>query len=194
MAEPVPIRKRMQRWEIAGEVRFITFSCQRRLPLLASARMCEVFMDALGAARLRYGVRVFAWVLMPEHVHLLLMPRGDSTIETFLRSLKMAVAKRAIEGWKKTGSPMLEKVADSAGSPRFWQAGGGFDRNVRSRSEFAQEVAYIHRNPVKRGLVSKPEEWRWSSVRWWMGERDGEFACDEPPGRPGDWALWKRFM
>ena len=52
---------------------------------------------------------------------------------------------------------------------------------MRGEEEFCREVTYVHQNPVKRGLVERPEMWRWSSVRWWMGERDGEVECDSPP-------------
>ncbi len=70
---------------------------------------------------------------------------------------------------------------------RFWQHGGGFDRAQRDMDEFVRTVKYIHRNPVERGLVTRPEDWRWSSLRWWMGRREGEAECDPPPGLPGMW-------
>lgn len=183
----------MHRRESLGGARFITFSCHRRLPLLNDPEACEDFLDALDRSRTTHGVQVFAWVLMPEHVHLLARPSEQASMGLVLRSVKMAVAKRAIDRWKQAGSTP-EGITDQHGSPRFWQAGGGFDRNVRDDSEFAREVNYIHRNPVERGLVAMPSEWRWSSVRWWMGERDGEFACDPPPGPPGSWDMWKGYM
>jgi hypothetical protein len=96
--------------------------------------------------------------------------------------------------WKSINAPILTRIADATGRPRFWQKGGGFDRNVRSEAEFAREVRYIHRNPVERGLVKTPPEWPWSSVRWWMGLREGEVECDPPAGPPGSWDRWKGFM
>ncbi len=184
----------MRRREIPGGVRFATFGCQHRLPLLRNPGICELLLRRLALARASLGLRVFAWVLMPEHAHILCRPGDDGTLEHALRSVKMSVAKSVIERWKRLRAPILLRVADATGTPRFWQKGGGFDRNVRDDAEFAQEVRYIHLNPVEAGLVARPEEWRWSSVRWWMGARTGEFECDPPPGGPGAWDGWDGFV
>jgi hypothetical protein len=80
------------------------------------------------------------------------------------------------------------------GAVRFWQKGGGFDRNVRDMEEFCREVRYVHRNPVTRGLVERPEDWKWSSVRWWMGMREGEVERDPPPGDPKPWERWLGYV
>lgn len=64
----------------------------------------------------------------------------------------------------------------------------------RDEREFCKAVRHIHRNPLEHGLVERPEDWRWSSVRWWMGRRDGECPCDPPPGDPAMWAAWEGFM
>ncbi|MFN0012705.1 MAG: REP-associated tyrosine transposase [Phycisphaerales bacterium] len=193
MPDTPPIRKRMRRWEIPTDLRFATFSCQHRLPLLKNQRICAALLASIASARSRLGLRVFAWVFMPEHVHLVCRPAEGATLERALRSIKMSIAKRAIERWKAFDAPILRRVADEVGRPRFWQKGGGFDRNVRDMDEFAREVRYVHRNPVERGLVSRPEDWCWSSVRWWMGTRGQEFECDAPPGRPGTWDLWTGY-
>ncbi|MDL1936794.1 hypothetical protein FBQ80_14675 [Candidatus Brocadia sp. AMX2] len=62
---------------------------------------------------------------------------------------------------------------------RFWQAGPGYDRNITGRDELLEKIHYMHRNPVRRRLVLSPEEWRWSSASWYMGERDVVLAIDE---------------
>jgi putative transposase len=121
-------------------------------------------------------------------------PPDGVTLEHVLRGIKMSIATRVLKRWKQLNAPILGKVLDAAGRPRFWQKGGGFDRNVRNDSELMGEIRYIHRNPVTRGLVAAPELWPWSSVRWWMGQRDNELPCDPPPGRPESWAGWKGFM
>jgi putative transposase len=183
----------MRRREIPGGIRFVTFSCQRRLPLLRNKAIAALAVEALMRARASHGLQVYAWVLMPEHAHILCRPASSATLERVLLGLKMSVAKRVLERWKSLDAPILAKILDATGRPRFWQKGGGFDRNVRDEYEFAREVRYIHRNPVERGLVHKPEDWPWSSVRWWMGRREGEFECDPPPGGTDAWAHWKAF-
>lgn len=184
----------MRRRELSGGSRFVTFSCQGRLPLFNNRRIAGLFVDAMARARTERGLRVFAWVIMPEHVHILCKPARGTTLERVLRAMKMSVTKRVLARWRDLDAPILARLADATGRPRFWLKGGGFDRNVRGVGEFAREVRYIHRNPVERGLVVRPEDWRWSSVRWWMGEREGEFECDAPSGPPGSWDNWKGYM
>ena len=131
---------------------------------------------------------------MPEHVHILLRPAAGSTLDVPLRSLKTAVAKRVIARLRESNDPFLDEIRTSGDAFRFWQKGGGFDRNVRDDGEFCREVRYVHRNPVERELVMNPEDWAWSSVRWCMGRRDVEVMCDLPPGDPRMWAAWKGYV
>lgn len=186
-----PIRKRMRRREIPGGIRFVTFSCQGRLPLLGNPAIRDVLASRLAEARREHGFELFAWVVMPEHVHLMVRPRRGTRLDAALRSLKTSVARRVVARWKRIDAPILGRIRTSSGALRFWQKGGGFDRNVRDLGEFRREVRYIHRNPVERGLVAEPEAWAWSSVRWWMGRRDGEIECDPPPG---DWCRWDEWQ
>ena len=178
-----PIRKRMHRREEIGRSRFITFSCHGRLPLLSNDGICQKLLEAIDRSRQEHGFKLFAWAIMPEHVHLLLRPAEGAPLDRALKSMKLSVAKAVIARWRELKAPILERIVDSDGSPQFWLPGGGFDRNVRSLREFTRHVRYIHRNPVERGLVARAEDWRWSSVAWWIGEREGEFPCDPPPGR-----------
>ncbi|MFT3683948.1 MAG: hypothetical protein QM783_03300 [Phycisphaerales bacterium] len=193
------IRKRMKRRDEPNSIRFVTASCNHRLNLFGSDGLRDIFVESLAAARARYRFELFAWVLMPNHFHLLVRPRRVplgrpvKPLAPVLASIKQGVSQRVIPRWKELDAPILPRLLDSDGSVRFWQPGGGFDRTVRDLTEFTKEVQYIHRNPVKRGLVSKPEDWRWSSVHWWMGARDGVVVCDLPPGKL-DWASWKGFM
>jgi putative transposase len=192
------IRKRMERHDEPNGYRFITASCNKRLPLFAGPRIRDVFADSLAAAREKHGFELFAWVLMPNHFHLLLRPCKESDsrltrpLGPMLMSIKGGVSQAVIPGMKRLNASVLPSITCSDGSVRFWQAGGGFDRNVRTMTEFTKEVWYIHTNPVRKGLVERAEDWKWSSVRWWMGVRDGEVECDPPPGKI-DWEGWKGF-
>ena len=191
-----PIRKAMKRREIVGGIRFLTFSCQRRLPLFSNPVVAQVFVGAMVRVRERSGLELFAWVVMPEHVHLLVRPpmaESGADLARPLKSLKTSVSRRALARWSELDAPILRKLDDGHGRARFWQKGGGFDRNVRDRVEFCRQVRYIHRNPVERGLVEQREDWKWSSVRWWMGLREGEVECDPPPGDEEVWREWSGF-
>lgn len=184
----------MKRREIPGGVRFITCSCEHRLPLFMNPAIRAVFEDALDAARLRFQFELFAWVVMPEHVHLLLRPPQAVPLDRILTFIKTSVMRRVLPRWMELHAPILKRLARPDGTHRFWLKGGGFDRNVRDERAFMKEVRYIHRNPVERGLVQSAEDWRSSSVRWWMGQRDGELPCDPPPGDTRAWTNWRGYV
>jgi len=80
----VPIRKRMKRREVPGMVRFVTASCQRRLPRFSSPAIADVFTSCLPAARARWRFELFAFVVMPEHVHLLVRPSESVALDRAL--------------------------------------------------------------------------------------------------------------
>jgi putative transposase len=126
---------------------------------LTDSHACSVVLRALESTRKRYGLRIFGFVLMPEHVHLLLSEPENGTLARALQSLKCASARMA-------RNPRARKMG--AATP-FWQI-RYYDRYMRDHDEFSETLRYIHRNPVKRGLCSSPEQWLWSSFRhYWNG-------------------------
>jgi len=140
--------KGLVRHQKSGEFHFLTFSCYRRLPLLGSNAAYSVFEQELETVRLRYGFVVAGYVLMPEHVHLLV---GET------RAASLAVALQVL---KQQTSRKLKKP----GTVQFWQR-RYYDFNVWTEEKSAEKLNYMHRNPVERGLVTMPEDWRWSSFR-----------------------------
>ncbi len=136
-----------------GHLHFITFSCYRRLPLLKSSRARNLFVEILGQIRARYRFSLVGYVAMPEHVHLLV---GEPRVGT--PSIVMQVLKQRV-------SRELRRVRfDASGMElvRFWQP-RFYDFNVWSWEKRIEKLRYMHRNPVARGLVEKPEDWIWSS-------------------------------
>ena len=189
-----PLRKSMKRREVQGGIRFVTFSTYQRKPLLIRPGVADEFVTAMSKARMEMGYKLYAWVIMPEHVHMMLLPPESVALSRILTSIKVRVAKRVMQAWQRMDDAILHDIVDVNCRTRFWQYGGGFDRNVRTDEELAKEIRYIHRNPIERGLVTRPEDWRWSSVRWRMGKRTGEVECDELKGSGGAWQLWKGYM
>lgn len=167
-----------------GHAHELTFSCYRRLPLLSRDRTRQWLIDALSHVRETHSVALLAYVVMPEHVHVLLLPKDrDYDMARILKSLKQPVARKALYRLRKDGSPFLGKLegALSGGKRRhhFWQPGGGYDRNVTEPGTLYAMVEYIHANPVRRGLVGKPTDWRWSSAGWYAGMRDVPIVMDQ---------------
>ena len=138
----------LQRYQQAKDLHFVTFSCFHRQPKLVTPQSRDVFERSLEMVRLRYGLYVTGYVVMPEHVHLLLSEPRDGTLATALQALKQSVSRR---------------LALRAAEP-FWQE-RYYDFNVYSERKRTEKLRYMHRNPVNRGLVEKTEEWRWSSFR-----------------------------
>ncbi|MBX3375978.1 MAG: transposase [Phycisphaeraceae bacterium] len=160
-------QKRTRRWETGPLTRYLTFSCYRRIPLLNSPKVRNDLAACLARAKEKYSFRLIAWVIMPEHVHLMLEPSKADDVPSILTSIKQPVAQRLLRSLRKSQDEALAAITTPAGEARAWQEGGGFDRNVRTLDELRREIVYIHHNPVERGLVSTPIEWEWSSARWY---------------------------
>ncbi len=174
--DPQPLkkhRKNLKHYDLPGDAHFLTFSCYGRLPLLSKPRTCLWFIEALQAARTKHAFDLWAWVIMPEHVHLLLHPRTEPyRTASILASLKKPVGFRAIEYLRASAPAFLERLTvihRNRTYHRFWQAGAGQDHNVHDPKTAHNIVEYIHGNPVRRGLVDRPEDWLWSSAADWAG-------------------------
>ena len=133
------------RYQQAGSFHFLTFSCYRRLPYLDTAQARELFESALERIRRRYNFVVAGYVVMPEHVHLLVSEPRKGLLARAVQALKLSVSVRR-------------------GERPFWQR-RYYDFNVWSEEKRIEKLRYMHRNPVARGLVAKPEDWPWSSFR-----------------------------
>lgn len=197
------IRKKMKRWERPADSRFLTFSCYQRLPLFRNPRICDRFVERLNDCRYRLGFRLYAYVVMPEHVHLLLSVDRDGTrIPAILKDLKGGFAIEVLAAWRKLKAPVLPRITPPGLRPRFWQHGGGFDRNITTSEKFWEKLRYIHHNPVARGLVSNPAAWWWSSASWFTGgESPIWMDLDPRRDRWGDTepseselAMWKHHL
>jgi putative transposase len=144
------------RYQKSGDFHFLTFSCHRRLQLLGTDAAYSVFEQELETVRLRYGFVVAGYVLMPEHVHLLV---GET------RMASLAVALQVL---KQRTSRKLKKPAEV----HFWQR-RYYDFNVWTEQKVVEKLKYMHRNPVQRGLVAMPEDWPWSSFRHYITGEQG---------------------
>ena len=159
----------LKRYYGLGDLHFVTFSCYQRLPLLASGRRRDLFLRALETTRRKYELVVAGYVVMPEHVHLLISEPQRQNLSIALKALKQSVSRRVLRRLR-TMPNQAELFAQNARPPRFWQA-RFYDFNVWSPKKRVEKLRYMHRNPVKRGLVARPELWRWSSFRHYaLGE------------------------
>ena len=175
-------RKKVRRFDEAGHAHFLTFSCYRRMPLLSKDRSRLWFLEALEAARKKHVFDLWAWVIMPEHVHLLIWPHHRKyQTSRIVADIKRPVGQKAVAFLEEASPEFLERLTvhnRSRTYRRFWQAGPGQDRNVYDPSTAHQIVEYIHANPVRRGLAARPEDWVWSSAADWTGKADVPVKVD----------------
>jgi putative transposase len=144
----------LKRYQTAGHDHLITFTCYHRFPYLNDDHARTVFEHTLEAIRQRHNFYLYGYVLMPNHVHLLLSEPKRQLLSDTLRTLKTQTS-RQLKGART----------------QFWQT-RYYDRNIITPTEFVEKLRYIHRNPVKEALVENPEDWPWSSFRHWQtGER-----------------------
>lgn len=169
---------RLRRHDEYGHVHFLTVSCFRRLQFFRHDSVKQVFVDAMNMVRDKFGVRWLGYVIMPEHVHVLVLPQrpgaGEPTpISTALHHLKGASGRSGKEAlreiWRhrrSLGSRPLDAWATGVGAKPFWKT-RGYDFNVVEEMKVVEKLDYMHRNPIRRGLVERPEQWRWSSYRFY---------------------------
>src|SRR6202011_860351 len=142
----------------------VTFCCYHRHRLFTADPSCRIFESALERVRRSYRLYVYGYIVMLEHVHLLLSEPQKDTLAEALKSLKQGVSRRSI-----------------GDADHFWQK-RYYDFNIRNYQQFVEKLRYIHRNPVKAGLCERPEDWEWSSFRHYdPAVRDGERSS--PTGR-----------
>lgn len=150
----------LKRYHTFGHDHFITFTCYHRLPYLNDDHSRTIFEQTLEQTRQRHHFDIYGYVLMPEHVHLLLSEPPETKLEDIFRILKTQTSKQ-LKGDRE----------------HFWQR-RYYDLNVFTRPKFIEKLRYIHRNPVKRGLVENPEDWPWSSYHHWQTGEQGHVTLE----------------
>lgn len=153
----------VKHYNIPNHARFLTYSCFKRLPLFGDSANRDLYVVQLQQQSVRLKFDIIAYVVMPEHVHLIVVPE-DGQVERVLRGIKQGFARDMLKQMREEKNPMLRELFGSHGKPIFWQRGGGQDRNLRSDNDVREKVAYIHMNPVRRGLVERATDWVWSSA------------------------------
>jgi putative transposase len=160
-----------------GDLHFVTFSCYQRLPLLNNEATRNLFVQELDEIRNEMEFRLIGYVVMPNHVHLLMNEPPQSTPSRALHKLKLGFSRKARKMARslRTGPLPLPELT---GKPRtFWQE-RFYDFNVYSTGKRKEKLDYMHANPVIRGLVKHPKEWPWSSWSFYGRNEVGLIRID----------------
>jgi len=172
-------RKTLKHYNLPGHAHYLTFSCHKRMKLLTTDQTRQWFLRALQLACSKWNVGCWAYVIMPEHAHVLAYPRRETyEIENFVQTLKQSVAQKAINHFKRIRSPLLKKLEVSPGHYQFWLNSAGYDKNVVEERAIHEIIEYIHNNPVRRELALVQMDWWWSSARAWLLGIDEPIAID----------------
>lgn len=180
---------RLRRHDEYGHVHFLTISCCRRLQFFRYDSVKQVFVEGMQRTRNKLHIRWIAYVIMPEHVHLLVfpVPIGTETsipISDVLQDLKQNVGRAGKAAlrviWSRQRSlgtrPLDDWVLGDSPKP-FWKT-RGYDFNITTEQAFHTKLDYIHKNPITRGLVNHPEDWIWSSYRYYEQGDDSLIKMD----------------
>jgi len=173
------MRDALKRHYGQGDLHFVTFSCYRRNALLGTARARDRFVKILDEVRRRHEFRLVGYVVMPEHVHLLLTEPAKKNPSTILQVLKQKVARALLKKRRRVTNGQLSLPFD--GSTReeahFWQR-RFYDFNVWGEKKLKEKLEYMHANPVQRKLVEHPRDWPWSSWAHYAGKGESRIRID----------------
>ncbi|OYW20256.1 MAG: hypothetical protein B7Z55_07555 [Planctomycetales bacterium 12-60-4] len=167
-----------------GHAHELTFSCDHKYPFLTE-RTCPWLAREIRAACEEVRYSLWAYVFMPDHVHLVVWPRDSVYNDSdFLKRVKEPVSREAVSFLKQTSSDWLMKIRVPRGTKfehHFWQPGRGHDRNIIESRTLLSMIDYVHNNPVRRGLVTQAVDWKWSSTGWFLGQPRNNLKPDRIP-------------
>jgi len=169
----------LKRYYGKGDLHFITFSCYRRLPFLRTRGARDVFVRELARVRAEYGFRLIGYVVMPNHVHLLMSEPAKGTPSTVLQMLKQRVSRKMRKRKRRADRRQMEFMfgENEEGLRAFWQE-RFYDFNVYRGGKVKEKLNYMHANPVIRGLVNHPRDWPWSSWAHYAKSERGHVEID----------------
>ena len=160
---------KLKHYDNLNTARFVTFSCYRQMKNFEHSGIYELFIKHLEFVRNKHCFKMYGYVIMPNHVHLVFFPQANTKLGFLIRELKSKMAREYF-------SKYCESIPDS--SNVFWQK-RCYDHNCRTPETVMEKINYCHNNPVRAGFVKEPGDWKWSSYNWYHGELDVPINMDE---------------
>jgi putative transposase len=169
----------LHRYYGAGYSHFITTSCYQRRPLLGTSHSRDLFLEVMEQIRQRHQFVVVGYVVMPEHVHLLFTEPECGNPSLVMAALKQTFAHRLLRELRaQTDAQTSQLWSTPVASGHVWQH-RFYDFVVFTEKKRVEKLRYMHRNPVQRGLVLRPEQWLWSSFRHYAQGEGGPVLVNE---------------
>jgi putative transposase len=159
-------------YDAPNHAHLLTFSCYQRMPLLTNDTWRTLLSEGINRSLKKQNWNLIAFVYMPEHLHLLVFPKEENyRVDALLFAIKRPFSYRIKIALQTTRSRLLKRltIQDRPGHLcfRFWQEGPGHDRNLISSEKCIRAAEYLHNNPVRRKLCESPDQWRWSSWKFY---------------------------
>jgi putative transposase len=163
---------------LPGALHFVTGNFINRLPVFTEPENCEAFLAEFNTLNQEWPSKLIAYVLMPDHFHLIVNPR-DGRIREFCRNLKRNRAKAILKDTRRFKFPKTDE------GHQIWQE--SFKAlPLWSGWMIWQKINYIHSNPVKARLVKSAKDYPWSSFRSFYSQGDEPLAVDHDWWWPED--------
>jgi len=167
----------LKRYYGAGHAHFITCGCYHRIAWLDTAAHRDLFLTILEKVRQRFRFVVLGYVVMPDHFHLLISEPQVGDPSKVMQLLKQLYAQRVVPRTRRKQSDAQSSLPAS-NTVHVWE-GRFYDFNVWTEHKRVEKLRYMHRNPVKRGLVSEPQQWAWSSFRDYLFGQTGTVRVND---------------
>ena len=160
---------KLRHYDNTGTARFVTFNCFHNETTLNNDRARDILIKYINYARNKHRFLLLGYVIMPEHLHLVLLPTDGMPLGRVVGEIKSLTARE----WFRSNAPQLKGMQHA-----FWQK-RCYDHNCRTPESVRGKIEYCHRNPVLRGLVRESKDWNWSSYNWYQGVRDVPLEMDK---------------
>jgi putative transposase len=151
-------------------------------PIFVIPGACDIVIESLRHCRSARGLRVYGYVIVPTHIHLILSVDGD--LSGVLRDFKKFTAKKIVELYAGVSDPPFRNVFKFCcrdnrppTEHKVWQD-GSHPELIKTEAFFRQKLDYLHANPLRRGLAVDPVAWTYSSIRQCCGCGDGPLDVD----------------
>jgi REP element-mobilizing transposase RayT len=161
---------------------FVTGTIVQWLPVFTTSTMCDVLVESLRFCQQHKGLRITAWVILDNHFHAVVSAPELSDV---LAQVKRFTARQIVQQlrverreWLLNQLHFFCPKHKAQSEYQVWQE-GSHPQAIRNDSVMQQKRDYIHLNPTRRGLVSAPEHWRYSSAHEWLEGSEPVLRCDD---------------
>ncbi len=167
----LPSVTRLRHFDNLSTARFVTFSCFEHRSFLTKRGNIRAVLEQIDRIRSDEGMKVLGYVIMPDHVHMVLLPAEGTAMGPAIGRLKALSARKILAVDHDTGGVRND------GRRAIWQR-RCYDHNCRTPQTVIEKIEYCHYNPVRAGLVEHPADWEWSSYSWYAGSHHAPIQID----------------